>query len=1116
MDFAPLVLKMDYKDADTMRKALEALGVSAENVERAIEKMSKETVSGMKKSATQFEKFQKKFNDISNGLNKFANGFNTYVTLPLIAAGAAAVKMSNDLNKGMASVATLIPQQSGKIAEYKEEIKDLSIETGKSFNDLTRGLYETISAFPGVEDAIGVTAVATKAARAGLSTTKEALDLLSATTKAYGDTSLEAQKKVADLAFTAVKLGQTTFPEMASAIQTVTERSSALGVSQEELFSVFGTFTGVTGDAAMAATQMRSALIAISNPTRELQTIFQKLGVTGTNAAKQLISREGLQGAFQSIVDASDRAGYSIQKVFRRIEGVTFAGQLTGKLAGKFKELEKATKESAGAMLEAFREQTSGINEVGFTMEQAFRSVQVVLSELGDALAPTVLNISSFILDLLDNFRGMSESTKSSIAAIGLATLKFGIFLKVVNSLVTGLSGVMSITKLLGPNIRGLGVKLSTALGGPALGALAAIAAAGTVTVKVVHDIVEERRKESILDSTGQDYVDIYGEDRIVKIMSDFSEQLFDATTKVTGGQAVGGYLAPTKIETQELELVDAQRIVDDLANTYNIAKGDVADMLLSTNKLTNNQREQLEIVKRLIEYGKEQELTWSSNPAAMASQEALLAAEERAKIMNAIAVERETLEGFVKTSGELVDMERMGEGERWAFLAKKTKEYVDQYTDLYLNFGDLSEEQMEWYGDLLQLYKDRQAEAAKYSGSGGGEPTYAEWKRALREYTNAELFSDKSQDWGFMDELDAATQKVENLQKLINVGIRFGAPDGSIQMFVDKLKEAEEQVRSLTRDELKEDIEELWETFKPKNVTEFISMLYNAKSALNSIIGKKIETVKLDIESAEADGDIEKVNELTMKMRGLKAVAIGVNAGFQLLDNTVRVMSKGFYELGKAFAESAILGESNEESLNRQKEAMAALGIELVRTLPDLMASVGIQLIGTLNPAAIAIGLGLLAGSGAISFALGQKDAYDEMGTSSYSSDATVHNAKGGVYGFANGGAFTNSIVNTPTMFKFAKGTGLMGEAGPEAIMPLSRTPDGRLGVSAEGAGTSVVVNVINNSEGTVVSKEERSTRNGKEIDVIIEKKVLNVLGNGKADGTMKSRWGISPRPYR
>ena len=68
--------------------------------------------------------------------------------------------------------------------------------------------------------------------------------------------------------------------------------------------------------------------------------------------------------------------------------------------------------------------------------------------------------------------------------------------------------------------------------------------------------------------------------------------------------------------------------------------------------------------------------------------------------------------------------------------------------------------------------------------------------------------------------------------------------------------------------------------------------------------------------------------------------------------------------------------------------------------------------------------------------------------------------NALGGVYGdairFAKGGAFTNQVVTSPTLFRFAKGAklGEMGEAGPEAIMPLKRGPNGALGVQMHGGG--------------------------------------------------------------
>jgi len=64
---------------------------------------------------------------------------------------------------------------------------------------------------------------------------------------------------------------------------------------------------------------------------------------------------------------------------------------------------------------------------------------------------------------------------------------------------------------------------------------------------------------------------------------------------------------------------------------------------------------------------------------------------------------------------------------------------------------------------------------------------------------------------------------------------------------------------------------------------------------------------------------------------------------------------------------------------------------------------------------------------------------------------------AKGGAYNngvraFAKGGTFTNRIVSQPTMFRFADGVGMMGEAGAEAIMPLGRDSQGRLGVRYEG----------------------------------------------------------------
>lgn len=78
------------------------------------------------------------------------------------------------------------------------------------------------------------------------------------------------------------------------------------------------------------------------------------------------------------------------------------------------------------------------------------------------------------------------------------------------------------------------------------------------------------------------------------------------------------------------------------------------------------------------------------------------------------------------------------------------------------------------------------------------------------------------------------------------------------------------------------------------------------------------------------------------------------------------------------------------------------------------------------------------------------------------------VNAALSGIMPFANGGAFSQGrvmpfakggVVAQPTGFAMRGGRGLMGEAGPEAIMPLARGADGRLGVQAAGGGRPVTV---------------------------------------------------------
>lgn len=104
-----------------------------------------------------------------------------------------------------------------------------------------------------------------------------------------------------------------------------------------------------------------------------------------------------------------------------------------------------------------------------------------------------------------------------------------------------------------------------------------------------------------------------------------------------------------------------------------------------------------------------------------------------------------------------------------------------------------------------------------------------------------------------------------------------------------------------------------------------------------------------------------------------------------------------------------------------------------------------------------------------------------------------------GGVTAFASGG-----VVNSPTMFPMRGGVGLMGEAGEEAIMPLTRTSNGDLGVKAVGGGSTVIAPqiTINVSGGTREQNEDAGKRVSAAVRQAIDDTVVSVIMREKRPG--------------
>lgn len=140
-------------------------------------------------------------------------------------------------------------------------------------------------------------------------------------------------------------------------------------------------------------------------------------------------------------------------------------------------------------------------------------------------------------------------------------------------------------------------------------------------------------------------------------------------------------------------------------------------------------------------------------------------------------------------------------------------------------------------------------------------------------------------------------------------------------------------------------------------------------------------------------------------------------------------------------------------------------------------------------------------------------KSLFGALGGSSYQPGAAANadgNAfvGGAVVPFAVGG-----VVDRPTFFPMANGgIGLIGEAGPEAIMPLRRDASGKLGVAASGGGGEVNVTVIDQRGSGSPPVEISRKGTGRDLQILLKGQVEQALAGGEFDRILNNRFGLRP----
>lgn len=412
---------------------------------------------------------------------------------------------------------------------------------------------------------------------------------------------------------------------------------------------------------------------------------------------------------------------------------------------------------------------------------------------------------------------------------------------------------------------------------------------------------------------------------------------------------------------------------------------------------------------------------------------------------------------------------------------------------------------------------------AAKESASKGAKSAVAEYNRLTEILEQSQK---KIEEWQGKNEDSKSQVFAASLKKdLLDLDEAMQRSKGSSAM-IAKLRSIREEMERVGEARVKALKDEEEEAAR-KELTKFNTRITSAYKKLKGEDNSEVylaakDQYDLDVQYLKKALDEKLINQeqFVEKMRMLNEtlrdtelrsqtdlysrLTVAANDYFKKYGDFTRhiggVITNALDSCSDAIAKFVRSGIRDFESLG---DAFQALAEDMLQTAVKLFAN---QVVSSMFSGV----MGLFGGGNAVSRAA----------SAATSVAASVKSANGNVFSGGNLSAYSDSIVSTPTTFsfgshlsKFAMGGGLMGEAGPEAIMPLVRTSSGHLGVRSEGGGMNQVinVNVINNAGVDVNTRETKDDDGNVSIEIMLDQQNATMMRRpGSATyKAMQGMWG-------
>lgn len=405
---------LGVKSHKDIREEVQRLRVAYETLQRS----GKASVGELMAAKQQLNS---KTRELNTATGVWAGTMNKAYTsaLALAGAGYAVLKVFKEyaaFETGMAEINTLLDISKERFIALKKETAGVSADLTQDTGDLTKSLYDIISSGVALEDSTKVLELSAKAATAGVTETKTAVNVGVGAMNAYGQ-SVDELESIYDVLFQTVKLGVTTFPELSQNMGDVLPTARSANVGLKEVSAAIAAMTLVGIKTPKAATALTGAIRAMAAPAPEAKKKFDELGITW----------DGLIPTLEQIAEKSLSID-QMRLLIPDVEASTGVLAMTQNL-DKLKEILGSMDGAAGATQEAYKKMADTPNHEIKLMVKALSEAGISLGQLASmVILPTAQGIK-FLVNAINESPAPIKLFISLIgaAATGVALWRLGL-----------------------------------------------------------------------------------------------------------------------------------------------------------------------------------------------------------------------------------------------------------------------------------------------------------------------------------------------------------------------------------------------------------------------------------------------------------------------------------------------------------------------------------------------------------------------------------------------------------------------------------------------------------------------------------------------------------------